>query len=305
MLPNFFCIGAQKSGTTSIWKILDAHPNICMAKPRETRFFYDDILFEEGLIKYETEYFSHFKGEERIGEKCPEYLYVPKVANRLNKCLGKELRFIVSLRSPAQRAFSHYRHNMNQLRESRSFEQVIAEESSALQQGKFIEPPYGYIGRGYYAQQLKEYFKYFSKDSFLFVEFENDIIKNQVELASKMYEFLNIKNYTPKGLPFKSGHPKLEDLTVRYNKAREFIEIKRIGSSRTFLKLSRKKEAIEEVKIKNPSFELIQFCNSFNSNKPSVNSLSKVEEQRINQQYFLKDIQWLQNNINSDFGKWL
>ena len=39
MLPSFILAGAHKSGTTSLWEYLKDHPDVCMARIKETNYF--------------------------------------------------------------------------------------------------------------------------------------------------------------------------------------------------------------------------------------------------------------------------
>ena len=59
MTEHFFIIGAQRSGTTYLYHLLDEHPEICMARPLrpEPKFFLKNELYARGLEYYETCYF--------------------------------------------------------------------------------------------------------------------------------------------------------------------------------------------------------------------------------------------------------
>lgn len=319
MLPNFICIGAQKSGTTAIAHILEAHPQLFMAQPRETRFFYDRLQYAQGIQKYEIQYFSAWSGQAAVGEKCPEYLYLPEVAERLYRHLGSDLKLIVALRSPAQRAFSHYRHNLAMLRESRSFAEALEAEANDLQKGKTIYPPYGYLDRGYYAQQLERYFRVFEPKQFLIVSFEQEIARNQKSLADRLFDFLGIKRFYPAGLPFKKGHPPLENLSVRLNQneaypQKSFVEIERRSFQlpqpilNWLRQLKRGKLATRESQVSriyNPSPALIEFARSFNCHKPKIAALPRERELAINDYYFRKDIASLQDIVPFKVDRWL
>ena len=89
-----------------------------MAPARETGFFYNDAIFNNGLALYETAFFKEWNGQTAVGEKTPEYLPFPGTANRIRETLGPETRLIVVLRNPAQRAHSGWRHNLMMGRES-------------------------------------------------------------------------------------------------------------------------------------------------------------------------------------------
>ena len=41
--PNLFLIGFPKSGTTSIARYMDFHPDVTLCDPKEPHFFLDDM----------------------------------------------------------------------------------------------------------------------------------------------------------------------------------------------------------------------------------------------------------------------
>jgi len=304
MLPNFLCIGAQKSGTTSMWHLLNAHPDIYMSATRETRFFFDDILYQEGLAKYEIKYFSNWDGQKMSGEKCPEYLCGPNVAERIFGSLGADTKFIVCLRNPAQRAFSQYRHNLVMLRESRSFEDALAEDAANTKLNKPQLPAYGYISRGMYATQIQAYLNFFAIDRFLFTSFENEIISDQESLSQRVYHFLEVNPFLPKGLPFISGKPPLENMRVQYDQANKVLEISNEVKKRSLSNIF-KKQPDSKIRIGEPSTQLIKFAEQFNKYVPTKTQLSAEQAIVINQQYFEKEIVQLQQIINKDCSNWL
>ena len=317
MLPNFLCIGAQKCGTTSLWKILNAHPDVFLASPRETQFFHDDLQFADGAQRYEYRYFSQWSGQQAVGEKCPEYLYVPTVAERIQRTLGPDVKFIVTLRSPAQRAFSHYRHNLTALRESRTFAEAIAEEAEQLNAGRFVPVPLGYLGRGFYAQQLEAYFAHFDRNQFLIVDFDSDICSDQRSLTHRLCGFLNINRFFPTDLPFSEGRPRLDRLTVRLDEGsddptKHFVEVSqnsnRVSRVRRLLTrlVRRQPQTGEGVRrIYQPSKALVRFAKNFQQTNPSELILTREQEFEINRRYFRADIQALQTQVTFDVSKWL
>ena len=44
MIVNFFIVGAPKSGTTSLYKYLDQHEDICMSSIKEPNYFSSEEL---------------------------------------------------------------------------------------------------------------------------------------------------------------------------------------------------------------------------------------------------------------------
>ncbi|NER33275.1 MAG: sulfotransferase [Oscillatoria sp. SIO1A7] len=315
MLPNFMCIGAQKSATTTILRILEAHPQVFMSEPMETRFFLDTTQLAAGIQKYEIEYFSGWSGQPAVGEKCPGYLYWPGVAERLYRDLGPDLKLIVTLRSPALRAFSQYRHNLARLQESRSFKEALETEANEIQQGTII-PRYGYIARGYYAQQLQRYFNLFDLKQLLIAKFERDIVRDLNGFTKKLYDFIGVDSFNPS--PLKRDFSELEYLSFglslsNANSKENFVEINlRMPNSKSipnWLKqLKRGKLSTNDPlvsRIYNPSAYLIQFARDFNSNKPKTHTLSREEELAINNCYFKEDIKLLQDMVPFEVNSWL
>src|SRR5688500_12756352 len=130
VLPNFFVIGAPRSGTTSMYEYLDAHPDIVMSTVKEPDFFarssLDDAhpLGDERVASLQedaeanavlnaelNEYLKLFgrKDQRRRGEASAVYLGHPTAAWHLHAYVP-DARFVAILRDPVERAFSHYIH---------------------------------------------------------------------------------------------------------------------------------------------------------------------------------------------------
>lgn len=307
MLPNFLCIGAQKSGTTSLWRMLDAHPDVCMARPRETRFFNDDLFFAEGAAAYERTCFAAWRGQSAVGEKCPEYLFERKVPERIRRTLGAEVRLIAALRSPAQRAFSHYRHNRARLRESRSFDDAIAANVSARDAGIALPAAFAYLDRGEYVPQLARYLEVFGPDRLLVIHFESEIEANQPRTAARLCDFLRLSPFVPAGLPFHEGRPRVDRVSMRLDTsapdaADHFVEIQQPRRARGLLgRLG--SDALE--RVYGPSQALRESAVAFARNAPPHDRLSRADELEMNRRYFAKDIDALARLVPFDAASWL
>ncbi len=104
---NLFLLGAAKCGTTSLHYLLDQHPDICMANPKEPLFF--EAEYEKGLEYYQRTYFTGCNAEPVIGESRTRNLFLPYVPGRIHETFP-EAKFIVVLRNPVERAYSHWHH---------------------------------------------------------------------------------------------------------------------------------------------------------------------------------------------------
>ena len=94
-LPNFMCIGASKSGTTTLYDILRQHPDIFIPSYKEPHFFDSPIVFERGVDWYENTYFRNVKNRKCIGDFTPSYLFEGKAPQRILRALGKDVKFIM------------------------------------------------------------------------------------------------------------------------------------------------------------------------------------------------------------------
>ena len=85
-LPDFVVVGAQKAGTTSLYRMLRKHPQIHMPRTKELHFF--DVHWDKGVEWY-SEQFTPGRWEWRRGEATPYYLYRPMVRERMLQVLPK------------------------------------------------------------------------------------------------------------------------------------------------------------------------------------------------------------------------
>ncbi len=197
-LTNFICVGAQKSGTTTLHDILNQHPEICLPTDKETKFFQRDDRFNKGL-EYYKEHFSVNLNHKIIGEIDPDYMYFNYVPKRIYDTLGAETKLIFLLRNPIDRAFSHFLMSKKRGYEDLSFSDAILMESERIlkddSQSDFSisnHLNFSYLDRGYYSTQIKEYLKYFNKENMLFVLFEDELIADRQTTIRKILSFLNV-----------------------------------------------------------------------------------------------------------------
>jgi hypothetical protein len=189
VLPDFLIIGAQKSGTTSLFNSLVNHS--CVVKPiwKEIHFF--DNFYNRGINWYKScfhtsifKYYQRIQSQKKVitGEATPYYLYHPLCAQRISKILPN-VKLIVLLRNPIDRAYSHYAMSVRQGWENLSFEDAIKFEQKRLEGEKekiiqnenyfsFKDLAYSYLCRGIYVNQLKTWMGLFPRNQFLVIKSE-------------------------------------------------------------------------------------------------------------------------------------
>ena len=171
---NFFIVGAQRSGTTYLYEILDEHPEICMAKPikPEPKFFLDDRFFK-GHEYYEQTYYKHANEHSKVlGEKSTSYYENEFVAKRI-KATYPNSKIIFILRNPVYRAISNYFFSVNNKLETRSLEDVFINHLPAPTFPETISTnPFDYYGRSEYLNHIKKFFDSFSPANVRIIIFE-------------------------------------------------------------------------------------------------------------------------------------
>lgn len=111
--PDFLVIGAYKSGTTSLFHELAAHPDIGVPAAKEVAHLVrPEVTHANGLARYEA-YFHPLRHYPIVGEVAPQYTAAPRwtgVAARARDILGPDLKLIYIVRHPLDRIVSHLAH---------------------------------------------------------------------------------------------------------------------------------------------------------------------------------------------------
>jgi hypothetical protein len=210
--PNFFIVGAARSGTTSIWEYLKRNPQVYM--PEELLLKEPAYFSDGGRFRVKGMYLKLFeaanKNHKIIGEASVAYLTDPKSASRIftfNPCA----KIIIMLRNPADRAFSLYNWMIQEGYEyASSFIDALNLEGSRVFEKKknWYKPNYywGYLyfRSGLYNNQVKKYYEFF-KNNLLIIKFE-DFINNPTLIYKNICSFLNIE---PIPFDFQVHNPSL------------------------------------------------------------------------------------------------
>lgn len=271
---NFFCIGAQKAGTTTLADILSQHPDIYIPEVKETKFFLFPEDYQKGLDYYNSTFYSTYAGQQVVGELDPDYLMVPETAKRIAQTLGKEIKFIVVLRNPATRAFSHYLMSRKKGIEKLEFEDALAAEAHREKEMKYFKT-IAYVERGRYGSQLQAYLDVFPSNQFLFLEFEKDIVLNLDKTLLRIQTFLGVQNIHL-------------DSSIRSNEAAEAQNeiIRDIVRRPNFVKsLIKKLIPVQSMRRKARKYLIKK-----NLQASTAIGLDKAAIQRINEQYFKEEI---------------
>lgn len=199
--PNFFVVGAQKCGTTSLHEYLYRHPDIYLPEIKETHFFIDDEHYVKGFDVYLEQHFSKWKAEPMVGEVDPDYMYFDSALDRIERHIKlDETKFVFMFRNPVDRAFSQYLMSVRFGHEELPFDQAIDAEAERLQKGFWWQKFFSYTTRGYYFKQVSRFLERVDRSQMLFL-LNEDLRDEPVLTLERIFRFLGVEtSYRPDNL---------------------------------------------------------------------------------------------------------
>jgi hypothetical protein len=222
--PNFLIAGAGESGTSWLYASLLQHTQVYMPKEMrpEPHFFYKEWEFEKGLPYYLEKYFANVpKSALAVGERSSSYIFGENVAERIYTAFP-DIKIIIMLREPVERAYSNWRFTVQSGLEWRSFESAIRVEDRRIRNEKnpFWKQikPYAYLARSQYGEQIKKFFEVFPAKNILVMN-SDTVKKNESLSLQQVCNFLGIdelKDYQAPGtFPTSSVQSKIVQYGLR------------------------------------------------------------------------------------------
>lgn len=299
--PNLLIVGAQKSGTTSLHEYLSQHPDVFMSEMKELAYFSREnrpflVPDEKDHIGYQwyskrshidcdykyIKKFNKCKNEKIVGESSAEYLYYSNTANDIYR-FNPNMKIIIVLRNPVNRAFSAYSDLKLKLSDIGSFSEELTLENKRIHE--LYHYKWHFKNVGMYYHQVRTYLEYFPEEQIKIVLFENFISDSSLVMKD-ICNFLDIDNSFYEEYKFEkynfSGTPKNR---VLFNWINQRHPIK------TLLKKCIPSYLRQNIK---------RTVNSNNLNKEKMN----VESCNELKTFFRNDIEQLENMMNVDLSKW-
>ena len=166
--------GTSKAGSTWLFNVLASHPDVFLASSKGLYYF--DAHFDRG----EDWYLGHFDGSEDSlsrGEISHSYLSSPEAPERIAR-LNPDVRLLVCLREPVDRAFSDYLDLRKNQQDEGSFEDALDHHPRLLD-------------RGWYARHLRRYLEVFPREQLL-VQLFDDLKADPQRYADEVFDFLGV-----------------------------------------------------------------------------------------------------------------
>src|ERR1700685_2929196 len=219
-MPDFLVIGAPKCGTTALHAALSEHPALYMSAIKEPKFFLSDgppptrggpgdaLTYREHIWqrdRYEALFDAAPAGTLR-GESTPLYLYDPAAMARIAKTIP-DVRLIVILRDPVERAHSNWTHLWSAgLEPIGDFVRACAEEEQRIAAG--WASFWHYKGLGRYGEQLARAFTLFPREQVLVLRYRL-LIDEPAATLDKICAFLGVETGLLTAIPRENAtaHP--------------------------------------------------------------------------------------------------
>lgn len=199
---HFVIAGAQRSGTTLLYRLLAEHPEITMAAPEqpEPKFFLREDAVELGLEGYQRHFPIGARTSVR-GEKSTSYIESEAAARHIRAVLP-DARLVFVLRDPVERALSNYRFSVAHGVETADMAEAFLKEDSRrghYDRERFSVSPFAYLERGMYVRHLDAYRRHFPRERMKLLLFER-LIAGEEDLAG-LLSFLGVSDDGVPDLP--------------------------------------------------------------------------------------------------------
>lgn len=189
---SFLICGAQKSGTTALADYLRLHKKVYIPKQKELHFF-DDERVDWNCPDY-GRYNKAFSGRsygQVCGEATPIYMYWNASPERIWK-YRKNMRLVVVLRNPVDRAYSHWNMERSRGNETRRFEEAIQNELERLEERIGSQDRIrSYVDRGFYSWQIRRLWTIFGREAVLVIK-QEDLYTDTKKTLNRVFEHIGV-----------------------------------------------------------------------------------------------------------------
>jgi hypothetical protein len=202
--PTFLVIGAQKCGTSWLSHMMSQHPEVSTGTEKELHFFNKIYNYQKGLEWYKSQ-FSITSATKAVGEFTPNYFWTSEEEREIRRGGGTRkipklvheaypnLKLIVCLRDPVDRAVSAYYHHINMGR--------VQPKQSLME----VADCYGIKSMGYYDIHLSNWMNYYTRENFLVLIYEEDLQdKMKRKTLERVFRYIGVdSSFEPNGIFFK------------------------------------------------------------------------------------------------------
>lgn len=223
--PDYLIVGAQRCGTTSLYKTLIQHPSVLPAGLHKG-IHYFDTNYDRGFDWYRSHFptaaaarhRARLSGEPTItGEASPYYMFHPLAAERIARDLPG-VRLLVLLRDPVERAYSAYTHERARGFEDADFETALdlederlaGEEQLIRARTSYASSAHqhnAYVARGHYVDQLQRLEQLVGREQMCVID-SDDLFAHFDIALGEVLGFLGLRDWLPDAFEQKNARPR-------------------------------------------------------------------------------------------------
>ena len=277
-LPDFIGIGAPRCGTTWLSHLLNQHGEIYF-DPNFIELHFFDNNYQRGL-KWYSRFFKGIPNGIVCGDFTPGYMHQSNIIEKI-KQMDPDVKLIMSIRDPAERAYSHYMQRKRFKNWTNDFDATVRNNADHI------------LDYGEYGQQIDEIYKLFSPDQVHIVIFE-ELIAAPQKVLRELFKFLAVGDLDVD----LSTAPRNQMTSVR------FLWLKRL--TRGIRSMSRKYYGVRKVWFGLlPGAGIIRFLRAMNVKgveSKAENMLPETKDFLTN--YYADDRILLERLLNKTLSSW-
>ncbi|MGZ8474920.1 MAG: sulfotransferase family protein [Candidatus Limnocylindria bacterium] len=194
--PDFFIVGAPRSGTTAMYEYLRRHPQVFMPEHKEPQYFGADLAHLHDPLT-EEEYLRLFRAAkpgQRVGEATTWYLYSRTAASEI-RAFAPEAQIVIMLRNPVDMMYSLYQELSYYRGEVYDFETALAaepERRAGRKLGVIRRPEvHFYRAAAQFAPQVERYYEAFGRERVKVIIFD-DFVADAAAAYRDLLRFLGV-----------------------------------------------------------------------------------------------------------------
>ncbi|MFL6135476.1 MAG: sulfotransferase family protein [Nocardioidaceae bacterium] len=208
--PDFLVIGAQRSGTTTLFRVLSQHPQVL--RPTQSKGVgYFDVEYHRGARWYAAHFPLRLTARlhgpaTKTFESSGYYAFHPLAARRIAADLP-DVKVVMVVRDPVERAYSAHSHELARGFESEDFETALCLESErtageadrlSRDEGyvSYAHRHHSYLARGRYVEQLERFGRHLDRDR-IYVMDAHRFFDAPAEELARLLDWLGLPAWAP------------------------------------------------------------------------------------------------------------
>jgi|SRR5690606_9392009 len=298
MLPNLYVPGAAKSGTSTLHELLNVHPDICMSTIKEPHYWTnkDYAEMKDNLLsRYETLFED--KNCTYFGESSTAYFSFPEFIQRMKPYYSESPKFILLLRNPIDRLYSHYWWLKALGSEDLDFREAVLldfdiepAEKNRLPEGNFKN----YFQYGLYGKWLQKFIDAFGRENIHIITTES--LKNyRLETLNSCFKFLNLN-------PLESLPESDKNKTTLLRFPKLYKNTKKLLFGKSGIKMTLKKLIPMKYRssLKNKIHETVFDLTATEKTYPKMNETDRLWARKL----YDEDVNLLRKITGLNFEEW-